>query len=189
MTGSVAVLSAGSNIGDRLAHLAGVIDGFVSAGDEIRAVSPVYATPPWGGVEQDDFYNITLIVAGDRDALSWLRRGAELETAADRRRDIRWGPRTLDVDVIAVRDTAGHPVFSATDELTLPHPRAHERGFVLIPWLAVDPDARLDLPDGGSVPVADLVAGLDPDERAAISRLDVALPVSRSIRTDAGEKR
>jgi 2-amino-4-hydroxy-6-hydroxymethyldihydropteridine diphosphokinase len=174
---TTAVLSAGSNLGDRLAHLASVVDGF-TASDEVLAVSPVYVTPPWGGVEQDDFYNITLIVAGDRDGLSWLRRGAELEAAADRRRDIRWGPRTLDVDVVAVYDEDGHSLTHATEELTLPHPRAHERGFVLIPWLAVDADAQLQLPDGTSSSVAALIEGLDAAECGQIAELRVELPVS-----------
>jgi len=175
---STAVLSAGSNLGDRLGHLAGVVEGFSAGSDRVLAVSPVYVTPPWGPVAQDDFYNITLIVAGDRDGLSWLRRGAELEAAADRRREVRWGPRTLDVDVVAVRDDEGNPLFSATEELILPHPRAHERGFVLIPWLAADPAAVLDRPDG-STAVADLVAALGPDERAGIDILDTEVPWAR----------
>lgn len=184
---SVAVLSVGSNMGDRLAHLASVVDGFEESGDRILAVSPVYSTPPWGGVEQEDFANIVLIVEGPRDGLSWLRRGAELETAADRRREVRWGPRTLDVDVVAVRDAAGVPEFSATEELTLPHPRAAERGFVLIPWLAADPDARLDFPDGATSRVADLVAALAPSERDGITRLDVALPGAESAASGPNE--
>ncbi|MFT3901170.1 MAG: 2-amino-4-hydroxy-6-hydroxymethyldihydropteridine diphosphokinase [Gordonia sp. (in: high G+C Gram-positive bacteria)] len=173
---TTAVLSVGSNLGDRLAHLASVVDGFTASGDTVVAVSPVYVTPPWGGVEQDDFYNVTMIVTGRRDALSWLRRGAELENDADRRREVHWGPRTLDVDVIAVRDDAGRPVFSATDELTLPHPYAHQRGFVLVPWLDIDPTAVLDFPEGDSARVADLVAALDPAERAALQPLGADLP-------------
>lgn len=179
---TTAVLSAGSNLGDRLAHLASVVDGFTASRDEVLAVSPVYVTPPWGGVEQDDFYNITMIVAGERDGLSWLRRGAELEAAADRRREVRWGPRTLDVDVVAVYDDAGASLTHATEELTLPHPRAHERGFVLIPWLAVDPDAELALPDGTSARVAALIEALDPAEREQIAELRVDLPVSEGRR-------
>jgi len=174
---TTAVLSVGSNLGDRLAHLASVVDGF-TVSDEVLAVSPVYVTPPWGGVEQDDFYNIALIVVGERDGLSWLRRGAEMEAAADRRRDIRWGPRTLDVDVVAVYDEDGHSLTHATEELMLPHPRAHERGFVLIPWLAVDADAQLQLPDGTSRSVAALIEGLDAAECEQITELGVDLPVS-----------
>jgi 2-amino-4-hydroxy-6-hydroxymethyldihydropteridine diphosphokinase len=141
---SRAVLSIGSNLGDRLAHLRGV----VAALDPI-AVSPVYETAPWGGVEQDDYLNAILVVddAGT-DAYGWLERAHRLEQAAGRVRDVRWGPRTLDVDVIDVDGTR-----SADPVLTLPHPRAHERAFVLVPWRDVDPDAILT----GHGRVADLI--------------------------------
>lgn len=160
---SRAVLSAGSNVGDRTAHLSTVVDRFA---DDLLAVSSVHATPPWGGVEQDDFYNITLIVEGRRRPDDWLRIGFELEQAADRIRDIRWGPRTLDVDVISV-SVDGEPVRSADPRLLLPHPRAHERAFVLVPWLEIDPDATLWTPDG-VVSVADALEAIDPAERAAV---------------------
>ena len=81
----------------------------------------------------------------------WLARAQSAEQAAGRTREVHWGPRTLDVDVIAVDDVA-----SDDPQLTLPHPRAAERAFVLVPWLALDPVA--ELPGHGRV--ADLVAGL-----------------------------
>jgi 2-amino-4-hydroxy-6-hydroxymethyldihydropteridine diphosphokinase len=131
---SRAVLSIGSNLGDRLAHLRSVVDAL----DPV-AVSPVYETAPWGGVEQDDFLNAVVIVDDpDTDAYGWLVRAHDLERAAGRVREVRWGPRTLDVDVIDVDGTV-----SADPELTLPHPRAHERAFVLVPWADVDPGAVL----------------------------------------------
>jgi 2-amino-4-hydroxy-6-hydroxymethyldihydropteridine diphosphokinase len=152
---TTAVLSVGSNTGDRLAHLQSTVDAL-----SVLAVSPVYETAPWGVTDQDDFLNAVLVVADDTvDEWGWLRRAHELEQAADRVRDRRWGPRTLDVDVVTV---AG--VTSADPRLVLPHPRAHERAFVLVPWLAVQPDA--ELPGHGRV--ADLVAGLDPDEVAGV---------------------
>ena len=95
-----AVLSLGSNLGDRLAHLRAAVAGFA---DVLVAASPVYETAPWGGVEQDDFLNAVLIVDDPgTDAWGWLRRGQALEQAAGRVRDVRWGPRTLDVDVVTV---------------------------------------------------------------------------------------
>ncbi|MCR8895853.1 2-amino-4-hydroxy-6-hydroxymethyldihydropteridine diphosphokinase [Gordonia sp. GONU] len=160
---SRAVLSAGSNVGDSLGHLRSVVESFA---DELVAVSAVYATPPWGGVEQDDFLNITLIVDGPLSARQWLDRGAGLEQAADRTREVRWGPRTLDVDVISVSDT-GRVVVDDDPVLTLPHPRAAERAFVLIPWLEIEPEATLWTPDGER-PVRDLIDALDPDERDAV---------------------
>ena len=149
---TAAVLSIGSNLGDRLAHLQGAVDALRPW---LRAVSPVYETAPWGPVEQDDYLNAVLLVS-DRAATprDWLARAHAAEQAAGRTRDLRWGPRTLDVDVVAVDDVA-----SDDPELTLPHPRAAERAFVLVPWLAVDPDAAL-----AGRPVRDLLAGLSDDD-------------------------
>jgi 2-amino-4-hydroxy-6-hydroxymethyldihydropteridine diphosphokinase len=179
MTPTTAVLSAGSNIGDRLAHLTSVTDRLA---DDLIAVSPVYSTPPWGGVEQDDFYNITLIASADRNPYEWLDLCHELEQAADRRRDIRWGPRTLDVDVISVVN-GGAVVRSADPTLVLPHPRAAERAFVLVPWLAIDPDATLWTP-AGERRVADLVGRLDPAERdgvVAVADVPVSAPTGSAV--------
>ncbi|MYR08380.1 2-amino-4-hydroxy-6-hydroxymethyldihydropteridine diphosphokinase [Gordonia sp. SID5947] len=163
MTTTRAVLSAGSNVGDRLGHLNSVVERFA---DDLVAVSPVYSTPPWGGVEQEDFYNITLIVEGPRGPYEWLAVGAELEEAAERTREVRWGPRTLDVDVITV--TEGDEVVRSDDpRLLLPHPRAAERAFVLVPWLVIEPDATLWTPSGTRA-VADLVGRIDPAESAGV---------------------
>jgi 2-amino-4-hydroxy-6-hydroxymethyldihydropteridine diphosphokinase len=151
-----AVLSIGSNLGDRLAHLQRAVDGLRPW---LRAVSPVYETPPWGPVEQDDFLN-AIVLADDAAAAPrmWLDRAHAAEAAAGRTRDVRWGPRTLDVDIVAVND-----VTSDDPELTLPHPRAAERAFVLVPWLAVDPGATL-----AGRPVASWLDGLPAAEVAAV---------------------
>ena len=134
------VLSIGSNLGDRLARLQSVVDGLGSA---VCAASPVYETAAWGGVEQGPFLNAVLIAEDpDTDGVGWLRRGQVLEQAAGRVRAQRWGPRTLDVDLVACH-ADGVEMISREDGLTLPHPMAHLRAFVLIPWLDVDPDAVL----------------------------------------------
>src|SRR2546423_9233419 len=91
-----AVLSIGSNLGDRLANMQSAVDEFRS---DLIAISPVYTTAPWGGVEQDDFLNAVLLVRAD-DPDKLLRRTQELERAARRVREVRWGPRTLDVDIV-----------------------------------------------------------------------------------------
>lgn len=133
-------------------------------GDAVRAVSPVYATVPWGGVEQSEFLNAVLLVDdAAADAGEWLRRGQRCEAAAARTREVRWGPRTLDVDVIDVERTVRDD-----PALTLPHPRAHERAFVLMPWLDVEPEAELP----GHGPVARLVATLPDAERLGVRRRD-----------------
>jgi len=148
-----AVLSLGSNLGDRLAYLRLAVDGFAA---ELVAASPVYETKPWGGVEQADFLNAVLIVRSpELDEWGWLRRGQALEARAGRTRELRWGPRTLDVDVVTVTGPAG-PVFIDHPELRLPHPGTAGRNTVLRPWLDVDPEAVLP----GRGPVAGLLAGL-----------------------------
>jgi 2-amino-4-hydroxy-6-hydroxymethyldihydropteridine diphosphokinase len=161
---TTAVLSVGSNLGDRLAALQGAVDAFRPW---LLAVSPVYETAPWGPVPQDDFLNAVLIAvdAGAQPA-DWLARAHAAEQAAGRIRETRWGPRTLDVDVVAVDD-----VVSADPGLTLPHPRAAERAFVLVPWLAVQPQARL-----AQRPVRELVAALPTDDVAGVrARPDLAV--------------
>ena len=158
------VLSIGSNMGDRLAHLQSVVDGL---GPAVLAVSPVYETDPWGGVDQSPFLNAVLLAQNpELDARGWLHLGQELECAAGRVRGEHWGPRTLDVDVIACRNGAADEV-SRDDELTVPHPHAHERAFVLIPWLAVEPAATL-MVDGNPRPITALLAGLDSGERDGV---------------------
>jgi 2-amino-4-hydroxy-6-hydroxymethyldihydropteridine diphosphokinase len=158
------VLSIGSNLGDRLALLQSVVDAL---GGALRAASPVYETDAWGGVQQAAFLNAVLI-ADDaaRDGPAWLRFGQQLERAAARVRDQRWGPRTLDVDLVSCFNGETE-VLSSDAALTLPHPLAHQRAFVLIPWLAVDPDAELTVA-GDRLPVARLLAGLDAAQRAGV---------------------
>jgi len=164
------VLSVGSNLGDRLARLQSVVDGL---GDAAVAISPVYETDPWGETEQGPFLNAVLIADDPaRDARAWLDRAQEFERAAGRIRGQRWGPRTLDVDLIACYGDA--EIIAAQSELTLPHPLAHLRAFVMIPWLAVDPDAELTL-SGGRQPVARLLAELDPADRAGVRLSALAL--------------
>ena len=159
-----AVLSLGANLGDR----AGAIRAAITAlkPDGLVARSTLYETPPWGPVEQPPYLNAVVVVRGDRDAAGWLDRAHELERAAGRTRDVRWGPRTLDVDVVTVTGDDGRPVLSADPELILPHPRAHERAFVLVPWASLDPAAVLP----GRGRVTDLLAALPPEDVAAVVR-------------------
>jgi len=168
-----AVLSIGSNLGDRYAHLRAAVDAL---GDSAVLVSGVYETPPWGDAEQPPYLNaVVLAVDLAADPRAWLERCRSLETAAGRVRDPqrRFGPRTLDVDVIAVWGEDGEPVLSDDPELTLPHPRAHERAFVLKPWLDLQPYAHLP----GRGRVADLLhgPGLTADADAMTPRPDLPL--------------
>ena len=175
------VLSIGSNLGDRLARLQAAIDGM---GDSVLAVSPVYETAAWGGVTQGPFLNAIVIADDDGlDARGWLRRAQELELDNERVRTQQWGPRTLDVDLVCCFDGSQpeNEVFSHDAELTLPHPFAHERAFVLLPWLAVDPEAGLTVA-GQRRPVRELLAQLEPDERDGVRPTALTLSFGRDSR-------
>jgi 2-amino-4-hydroxy-6-hydroxymethyldihydropteridine diphosphokinase len=161
-----AVLSLGANLGDRAGALRAALTALKD--DGLVGRSTLYETPPWGPVEQPAYLNAIAVVRGDRDAVGWLARAHELEQAAGRTRDVRFGPRTLDVDVIVVTADDGTPVLSDDPELTLPHPRAHERAVVLVPWLTLDPGAVLP----GHGRVADLVGALPPGDVDAVVRWD-----------------
>jgi 2-amino-4-hydroxy-6-hydroxymethyldihydropteridine diphosphokinase len=161
---SRAVLSLGGNLGDRTGALRSALVALKEHG--LVARSMLYETPPWGPVEQPPYLNAIAVVRGDRHAAGWLALAHELEQAAGRTREVRWGARTLDVDVVTVTEDDGTPVLSADPNLTLPHPRAHLRAFVLIPWLALDPTATLP----GHGRIADLVAALPPDDVTAVVR-------------------
>ncbi|BCJ53640.1 2-amino-4-hydroxy-6-hydroxymethyldihydropteridine diphosphokinase [Actinoplanes sp. NBRC 14428] len=168
-----AVLSVGSNLGDRYAHLRTAVEGL---GDSVVLVSGVYETPPWGDTEQPPYLNaVVLAVDPAPDHRVWLERVRSLESAAGRVRDPerRFGPRTLDVDVIAVWNDDGTPVTSADAELTLPHPRACERAFVLKPWLDLQPYAQL--PGHGWVTDLLNAPGLTADANAMTPRPDLPL--------------
>ena len=137
-----AVVSLGSNVGDRAQHLRA---GVMLLGQRFRvdAVSPIYESAPVGVVDQAAFLNCVALLGTD-DAEALLDAAHAVEETRGRVRSQRWGPRTLDVDIISVDG-----VMSDSPRLTLPHPRAHERAFVLVPWLDLQPDA--ELPGRGQV--------------------------------------
>lgn len=162
-----AVLSLGSNLGDRLAHLRTAV---TQLRDVLLVASGVYESPPWGDPDQPAYLNAVLLVSDDRAGpREWLDRAQSIETAAGRVRDPGrpFGPRRLDVDVIAVWAANGEPLVSDDPTLTLPHPRAHLRAFVLRPWIDIQPYGRLPghgwLTDlMGASPVVDDVPDLRP---------------------------
>lgn len=136
-----AVISLGSNLGNRLETLQGAIDALEDTpGLRVKAVSPVYETEPWGvgPGTQPSYFNAVVLIKTTLPPSSLLERGHAIEEAFERVRDERWGPRTLDVDIVTYQD-----VISDDPVLTLPHPRAHERAFVLVPWHDVDPAAEV----------------------------------------------
>jgi 2-amino-4-hydroxy-6-hydroxymethyldihydropteridine diphosphokinase len=165
------VLSIGSNLGDRLARLQSVIN---ELGESVVSTSPVYETVPWGGVDQGAFLN-AVVIADDPtvDCRGWLRKGQQLEAAAERVRGQRWGPRTLDVDLVSC-SSDGTEVVVREPDLTLPHPLAHLRAFVLVPWLAVEPQAELTIA-GVATPVARLLEDIEPVDKAGVMPTDLTL--------------
>jgi len=150
-----AVLAVGSNLGDRLGTLQGCVQAIGRLPDtDVLAISPVYETVPVGGPAQPDYLNAVLIVRTGLRPRELLEAAHRIEADFGRVRAERFGPRTLDIDIISYSgEVSRDPV------LTLPHPRAHERAFVLLPWH--DIDARAELPGRGAV--AHLLAGLDRD--------------------------
>ncbi len=157
-------LALGSNLGDSATVLQAAVDDLAALpGLRLGAVSAVYRTAPVGGPEQPDYLNAVVVGETTFDPLALLTATQGVERAHHRVRDVRWGPRTLDVDVLALGD-------EVVDEPTLqvPHPRAHERAFVLVPWTDADPAAVIP----GRGPVADLVAGVD---RTGVTRTDIVL--------------
>lgn len=130
-----AFLGLGSNIGDRRSYLRHA----VAAMPDVVAVSPVYETDPVGGPEQDPYLNIVVELETTADPRQLLERCRSLEAAAQRRRTVHWGPRTLDVDVLLVGD-----LVVDDDDLAVPHPRMHQRNFVMRPLLDLDSTLVID---------------------------------------------
>jgi 2-amino-4-hydroxy-6-hydroxymethyldihydropteridine diphosphokinase len=137
------VFGLGANLGDRIAALQGAID-LIAPHLADPQVSSVYETAPVGGPEQPDYANAILLGESDATADELLALAQRVEQAWHRTRAVRWGPRTLDVDIVSIDG-----VTSSDPALTLPHPRAADRGFVLIPWAEADPEATF--PDGSLV--------------------------------------
>ena len=131
-----ATISLGSNLGDRFAYLQNALDAINEmTGTQVHSVSPVFETDPVGGPEQGQFLNAVAVVKTVLSPEQFLAATQAIELAQNRERNEHWGPRTLDIDLLAM-DTE----VRSTPELELPHPRAHERAFVLLPWSLLDPD-------------------------------------------------
>lgn len=137
-----AYLGIGSNLGERLAYLQLAVDELAAAdGVTVVGVSPVYETAPVGGPEQPDYLNAVVAVDTTLTAHELLRVAHAVETEAERVRSVRWGPRTLDVDVLLVGDER-----IDDPDLVVPHPRMAERAFVVVPLADLDPAWRSRIP-------------------------------------------
>ena len=132
-----AVVALGANIGNPREQM-DVAVALLREATEVRAVSSYFVTKPVGGPEQPDYLNAVCILESELPALDLLAVLQGIEKSLGRERDVRWGPRSIDLDLIQYGS-----LLSAAAELELPHPRAHERRFVLEPWFEIEPDAIL----------------------------------------------
>ncbi|PIF02755.1 MAG: 2-amino-4-hydroxy-6-hydroxymethyldihydropteridine diphosphokinase [Propionibacterium sp.] len=165
---SKVVFSLGSNQGDSALLLQHAVNAIADTPDLVLVdISPVYRTKPFGtDIEQPDFLNMVVVAESTLEPLILLDRAQAIEDAFGRKRDgVVAGPRTIDVDIIMVG------LRTSEDGIELPHPRAYERAFVLVPWLDIDPQAEL----AGYGQVADLVAKMDT---SYIERTDVVITES-----------
>ncbi|MCU4296691.1 2-amino-4-hydroxy-6-hydroxymethyldihydropteridine diphosphokinase [Brevibacterium permense] len=163
-----AYLNLGANLGDA----ADTLDQAVAALDRhpditVTRRSSVFRTAPWGGVDQADFLNLGVLVTTTLSALELLSVAQGIEVACGRTRELRWGPRTLDIDLIRFGDEDAE-LRSRTPRLTLPHPRTHERAFVLAPWTELVGDTLIDTPQGRR-PISVVLAELDDQDIARIT--------------------
>ena|ERR1700690_2754205 len=130
----IAFLALGTNLGDRLANLRAALNAF-SPEIKVVAESKVYETPPWGYEDQPAFLNMAVRCETALEPESLLKRIQQLEVELGREQSFRWGPRLIDIDILFYDD-----LFLESESLTIPHPRLHERGFVLVPLVEIAPD-------------------------------------------------
>jgi 2-amino-4-hydroxy-6-hydroxymethyldihydropteridine diphosphokinase len=163
MTRRRVAIGLGGNLGDAEAALRGAVSRLRAAAQlQVSAVSSQYRTAPVGGPEQPDYRNAVVVGWSAAEPEQLLALAHRIEQEYGRTRQVRWGPRSLDLDLLAVGELRRDD-----PALTLPHPRAHLRGFVLAPWAEIDPD----FPIPGRGTVVELLAALPDDQRAGVARL------------------
>ena len=147
-----AVVALGSNLGDRFDYLQKAVNEINSLTDiEILEISSVYETLPVGGPEQGNYLNAVATLNTKFEAKELLLKLLLIELNLGRQREIAWGPRTIDLDLIWFEDQTIN-----LENLVLPHPRAHERCFVIKPWLEIEPKARI-----GNTEIREFLKNLD----------------------------
>lgn len=163
-----AFLGLGSNVGERLDHLQRAVDLLhATRGVSVEEVSSVYETDPVGGPDQEPFLNMAVRVTTTRGPWRLLRAGQRVERALGRTREVRWGPRTIDVDILLYEQRV-----VALPGLEIPHPRLAERPFALVPLIEVAPGGTL--PDGRSL--TRVLADLAPIEGVTMAGQQVREP-------------
>lgn len=160
-------LGLGTNLGERIQNLQKAVDE-LAAGMTITAVSPVYETPPWGVADQPDFLNICLAGLTEKSPKALLTFIKSTENALGRTPTYRWGPRLIDIDLLFYDQMQ-----IEEDDLVVPHPRLHERAFVLAPLADIAPDLRHP-PTGRTI--RQLLAQVDTREIRPLPHVQVHLP-------------
>jgi len=157
--------SPGPTRGDPPAVLAQAVDVLAETPDLIIVdVSPVYQTPFVGeGPEQDDYLNLVVVAESTLEPMTLLDRAFAIEESFGRERTVTNGPRTLDIDIVMVGKRISE------EEIELPHPRAHERAFVLVPWFDIDPTGEI----AGVGPIAELIKHVD--RTGVVKRDDIVI--------------
>jgi 2-amino-4-hydroxy-6-hydroxymethyldihydropteridine diphosphokinase len=166
-----ALIGLGGNLGDVPATLVAAVDRLAAAGPIVRARSSLWRTPPWGRVDQPPFVNACVAVTTTLSPEALLGLMLAIEAELGRVRSERWGPRTIDLDLL---DVDG--LITTGDRLTLPHPRIAERAFVLVPLAEIAADRRI-----GGRRIADLLAAVD---RSGIERIDGGAAARWSLTPD-----
>jgi 2-amino-4-hydroxy-6-hydroxymethyldihydropteridine diphosphokinase len=147
-----AIVALGSNLGDRFEYLQKAVNEINSVEEiEISKISSVYETLPVGGPEQGNYLNAVISLVTELEADELLFKLLLIELNLGRQREIAWGPRTIDLDLIWFENQTIN-----LNNLILPHPRAHERCFVIKPWLEIEPDARI-----GNTEIKEFLKDLD----------------------------
>jgi len=177
-------LGLGSNLGERAENLRRGLGRLQAAGLEFTALSSVYETAPWGGVEQPDFYNLATAGRTELAPPELLRLAKSVEQAVGRRPGVRWGARVLDIDILLYDEilyeekTVGELTFGS-EGLIIPHKEMYRRAFVLVPLLEIAPALRVP---GRARTAAELLAALPPAERRGVRRVGTLADCDIKIR-------
>lgn len=154
-------LGLGSNLGDRLGHLSRAVALLESGGFEVTQISAAYETPPWGLEEQPAFLNQVVEGRFDKAPFELLELAMSVEVACGRERLLHWGPRVLDVDILAFDQVA-----IRSQRLTVPHPYISQRAFVLFPWAEIAPGYQ---PTGFDKTILEMLQLLPENDKQDIS--------------------
>ena len=166
------VISIGSNFGNRIASLQYAVN---ELGNSVCNLSPVFETTPWGESKQELFLNAIVIANNPNlNSYDWLKEGKRIERESGRKKNKRWGLRTLDVDLIVSYNINRKMLCCDTKNLVLPHLLTHMRAFVLIPWLAINSNIHLKIMDH-MYSTYSLVKGINTTEKNNIKQTNLVL--------------